>query len=305
LGAFLKKNNLEALIPLFKIGATAQGYGLLETVPALYGLMWFTPSLFKTYLPPPVGKNLRGTAFLTMLRHGYSSVWQTIVDKLRLNVVLDFEVTGIERFPDKVLINGKKNNQPIKEKIQFDYVIVTTPLKAAIQILKSPTAEEKDIFQRFQHFTLTTTLYESDKQENTQIIQYYIDLLSPNHPGAVYAQRHSERCISGAKVGSKKDAYVAYQFCDVGVCLTKERLQEIFLKTMEERHVKNVSVRLQVPWAYFHHFNQSDINAGYPWKILEIQGLNRTLFAGSSTCFESVNDVLNYNLMLVNRFVQD
>jgi len=199
----------------------------------------------------------------------------------------------------------KKNNTPIKEKLQFDYVIITTPLKGALQILQSPTAEEQDIFQRLQHFTLTTTLYESDKQEHTQIIQYYIDLLTPNHPGAVYAQRHSERCLSGSKACAQKDVHVAYQFCDAGVKLSKEKLQEILLKTLQERHVKNVSVLLQVPWAYFHHFNQININAGYPWKILDIQGLNRTLYSGSSTCFESVNDVLSYNLMLVSRFVQE
>jgi hypothetical protein len=53
---FLIKYDCEALVPLFELGHSAQGYGLVDTIPALYGLWWFPPELFWAYVPPPLGK---------------------------------------------------------------------------------------------------------------------------------------------------------------------------------------------------------------------------------------------------------
>jgi hypothetical protein len=49
---------------------------------------------------------------------------------------------------------------------------------------------------------------------------------------------------------------------------------------------------------YFWHFPQDAINDGVPWKLLEMQGDHRTIWAGSSACFESVLDVVKYNDLL-------
>jgi len=98
---------------------------------------------------------------------------------------------------------------------------------------------------------------------------------------------------------------VAYQFADVGVKLKKEDFLNKFHETMERRNITNVKVINQSFWPYFYHFEQEQIDEYYPWQILEMQGTNRTLYAGSSTCFESVNDVMNYNLMLLDRYVDD
>jgi hypothetical protein len=53
---------------------------------------------------------------------------------------------------------------------------------------------------------------------------------------------------------------------------------------------------------YFWHFPQDAINDGVPWKLLEMQGEQRTIWAGSSACFESVLDVVKYNDLLFEMF---
>ena len=48
--AFLKRNKLESLIPLLLTTHTMQGYGYLDDVAALYGLLWNTPNLMKGFM---------------------------------------------------------------------------------------------------------------------------------------------------------------------------------------------------------------------------------------------------------------
>jgi hypothetical protein len=56
------------------------------------------------------------------------------------------------------------------------------------------------------------------------------------------------------------------------------------------------------PWYYFPHFPQAAIQAGAPWKLLELQGKHGMFFVGSSCCFESVLDVMAYNDLIFKRF---
>jgi len=166
--------------------------------------------------------------------------------------------------------------------------------------LSDPTQEELEIFSKLHKYILCTTLYSSDKQSGTQVVEYRPYAM---HSQSIYAQRHSGKCLHGIKYTGEKDTYVAYQFVDPKKGLSDPKyLQESLVKDLEEREVKNIEIIEQKVWPYFYHFNQEEILQGYPWKILEMQAKNRTLYAGASTCFESVNDVLNYNLMLLNRF---
>ena len=47
---FLKRNKLESLIPIFTVTHTVFGYGYLDEVAALYGLIWNTPKLMKGFM---------------------------------------------------------------------------------------------------------------------------------------------------------------------------------------------------------------------------------------------------------------
>lgn len=53
---------------------------------------------------------------------------------------------------------------------------------------------------------------------------------------------------------------------------------------------------------YFPHFRNQAIRKGHPWTICDHQGENRTLYIGSSACFESALDVVKYNYMLLDMF---
>ena len=47
---FIVLNKLEALLPIFEASTTMQGYGHLNEIAALYGLMWNTPRFMLAFL---------------------------------------------------------------------------------------------------------------------------------------------------------------------------------------------------------------------------------------------------------------
>ena len=53
---YLDDNGLGILRPLLYASHTVQGYGRLDVVPALYGLMWNTPKMMKA-----LSNRLKGT----------------------------------------------------------------------------------------------------------------------------------------------------------------------------------------------------------------------------------------------------
>jgi len=61
-------------------------------------------------------------------------------------------------------------------------------------------------------------------------------------------------------------------------------------------------------WPYFSRFDTEGVRLGRPWDLEEAQGdpqkMPKTWFIGGSVVFESVNDVLAYNLRLLRRHSQ-
>jgi hypothetical protein len=77
-------------------------------------------------------------------------------------------------------------------------------------------------------------------------------------------------------------------------------VQEQFVEEMAAQQVKHVQIMQQYPFPYFHHFGKEDI--GNIWDLWELQGKSKTLWLGASASFESVHDVVSYNLQLLDRF---
>lgn len=72
------------------------------------------------------------------------------------------------------------------------------------------------------------------------------------------------------------------------------------MEEMAAQQVEHVQIMQQYPFPYFHHFGKEDI--GNIWDLWELQGKSKTLWLGASASFESVHDVVSYNLQLLDRF---
>ena len=78
------------------------------------------------------------------------------------------------------------------------------------------------------------------------------------------------------------------------------KVLEMFEEEMANQKVDNASVQQQFAWPYFHHFPSSSVSN--VWRLYEMQGSRKTMWIGASASFESVHDVINYNLQILDRF---
>lgn len=53
---FIQRNKLKALVPIFQISLTMQGYGHLDEIAALYGVMWNTPKFINGFKARLLGR---------------------------------------------------------------------------------------------------------------------------------------------------------------------------------------------------------------------------------------------------------
>ncbi len=114
--------------------------------------------------------------------------------------------------------------------------------------------------------------------------------------------RHSEACTNpNGKWNDKKEATVlAYQYLeDINTC-NEDVIEATFQADLKHLGMNKVTLHKTIYWDYFPHFNNDAISAGYPWKMFENQGINHSWYIDSSTCFESINALMNYNHKLMD-----
>jgi hypothetical protein len=318
-GEFLHKHGMTTLLGLLELSQSAQGYGYMETVPAFYGLWWTTPGLLTNVLKSKI-PGVETTPSLVMLKKGYAHLWQTMHTTDNLDVTLNAEVTSITRTgaaKNGVTVIHKAAGGKLKAET-FDFLILAAPFKDALRYLDA-NAQETKIFSTLQWFRLTTTLYEGapvatySDQASKRSIAYWDDNLIDGGQGHINCDRYSKAAVFGPAAAdwTGPQTRVAYQFLEPDANDDGSDLRPPFaphqglLATLKAdwaaKGFKDTKVIEQFPWKYFPHFDNEAIAKGYPWEILDMQGAHGMWYIGSSACFESVHDVVNYNLLLLER----
>lgn len=353
---FLGTNGLHAIKFWLEFAHTAQGYGYVTSIPALYGLSWISPELLKGFVTQSVKKKMSTFTTLqkmnipplqawwrntiaklliagvdyvtTMLPEGFGKLWTTIVERDGLRVLRGVEIAyrGIDRqihdASAPVLITYKHDGEDVTE--EFDFLIYTAAHSHAQRWVSDLVEPEADAFSKLTSFVLSTTLYESDPvagytdaatdkpiMYNTQKVR------GPESDGLWYSDRWDARTQAAHLQG--RQTRVGYQFVENGcrfdnrLCNTDRIadpylsesgvLRHHFLQELESQGVTNVTVIRQFPWPYFHHYENSEIASGVPWDIVDMQGQRKTWWLGASAFFESVHDVINYNLMIMRKYL--
>jgi hypothetical protein len=321
MGEFLTDNGMSSLIGYLELAQSAQGYGLLFEVPALYGLWWIHPEiLLNTITSKPKPS-------LTMLKKGYHQIWRAIAQKHSLNIVYKAHVTAITR---EAIAKGEKPvsvtysvpdaaGKAVSTTAKFDFLVLAAPLRYAPTYVTDATADEKRIFDAIHAYTLTTTLYESQPVPNftdektKATILYSDDNLQTGVEGHWYCDRYSKPCLEGIAAGTWNgtQARVSYQFnvkdLNEGADLrppftTNQALLTNLTGDIAKARVSDFKLIEQFPWSYFPHFGHEELKQGYPWELLSMQGTKNTWYIGSSACFESVHDVTTYNHIVLDRY---
>lgn len=349
---WLNHHGCGAIIPLLEIVVSSQGYGYLDTLPAYYGLVWFTADLAEAFIESRRDPE-NATPFFEILKGGWSRLFENMVKDDQLDVKLQHEVKRIDRLENEVIVSGiskvhnKENGEmeSVKFSIKGSHVFIACPFAQVKETLEL-NDDEKDIINSLIPFCFTTTLVEMDPNPNrTKSLSFKPDALSPSNrnraPGEVFLERWSAKAVypdepspyecpptgnpflsqsadnlHGHSYYHDKQVRVTYQFLDAGVRRTgglewaagpldddagKDLREQVENATASDG-ATDVKILEQYKWEHFYHYNQENLRKGLLWKLLANQGDNRTFFIGASAVFDSINDVLNYNRVIMDHF---
>eukprot|EP00795_Rhopilema_esculentum_P008077 gene8077-13993_t len=303
---FLKRNGLQALQPLFLASHTMQGYGHLDEIAALYGLMWNTPKLMFGLLSRMNGDKNTG---LFMLKHGFQHLWETIIEKEHLHIEYDVNVDHVYRVRRGSWLCTRHH-----EHCQYYKFVIWTPeLKQSIHKFQPLHADEQEIFSRTTVHYYSTSLVDSlNVRRGLTSIDYMFSNVLHKREHSVWAQRDSYAALRGdngtdyqngnypsGDDGKKMRTTVGYQYGKTKP--TRDQLKRIMESTLRRMNGKNIDIKFAIPWRYFPRFNPQDVYNGIIWDILKIQGKYGMWYSGSSVIFESVKSVVEYNELLLRK----
>lgn len=271
---------------------------------AFYALYWLDPRLVQGYID---AKLHLGPAVPTLLTKGYENIFTTIQEKQQLNVRLNVNIARITRpdpsdatGPVRILLEGAEVEE------EYDFVILAAPLPAIVHLFDA-SDEEKTIIGAMKPMIICTHLIHCNNPHDKvdQSVVSFPTGLSLTGQGHVYSIRNSRKAVhdlSGPGPNGKF-TFVTYQLTEGDHSLSSEALTEIMHTDLASYGLTDIEVEQQNINTYFYHFDMEGLANRYPWRILELQGSRKTWYIGCSVSFESVNDLVSYNDMLIDRFL--
>jgi len=300
----LQKNNLLSLVPVFLLCPIIYSYHFLTQLPAFYGLWWYNPARV-TALVDFNNNSLRIPQY-TMLRCGWQSLWAKIAEDNHVEVIANTVVKSINRGQEGVPghIITVTEGEACTVTREFDLIVVASNLRTAVSLMEDNTDEEKIMGASLHEYTLCTTSFDSDPSSSERPIELFPFPRRSNAFGQVFAQLNTRLVFDpSTPVASGKETRVVYQFLDrpprmEDMGMLKRRLKMYF----DDLSFNKPTNLRQYPWRFFPHFSSHDITKEErPWKILDLQGKNKTVYIGASVAMDSINEVLLYNQRIIEQ----
>jgi protoporphyrinogen/coproporphyrinogen III oxidase len=298
---YLDRNGFHDLIPLFSLANTVQGYGFIERVPAWYGLWWNDPLEVDGFLQTALHRVRRPASILRKgFEHYWSSLRTYLVDKWGVRIQENAHIKSVERTADIVTITNMAGEVQV-----FDFVIVTSNLADISQFL-TMTPDESDVLGALtERGNLITTLFKCKHVIDPVPISSWTSALDPARQSRLMTIRNSAKIFYPQVVDDRESDYlISYQYVERAREDTVEYQNELKNALMEDlitAGIENIEILEQHIWPYFQHWSQDGLNRHYFVKLMELQGQNRTWFAGASTLFESVHDCMEFNRALTGK----
>ena len=328
---WLEDNDFTALIPRFIVILSEQGYGNIETIPAYYGLVWAHPNLV---MGASWGK-------FRMIDTGFSSLWEALVAATPFRLELTADISEIVRDDKAVNIKwsiGTENNCE-----EFDFLFMAAPMPEALGMLDYDK-NEYEVFGNFlyREYSLMVGELQQEGEERSSIMlsddRTTAFLYNADDVGVQEDWFHlifDEQ--TGMTTLDEAPAPIGYDGIDAPVFVRKDWVlyprsvdyepysnksvsvvglihspmkTEVELRADVDSHFAAFNLTLDLydweRWRYFPRYSQSDIvDAKLPWKVWDLQGRHRTFYVGSYVSFESIADILDYNLQLINTHLCD
>eukprot|EP00093_Oithona_nana_P004323 04323.XXX_83947_85710_1 [CDS] Oithona nana genome sequencing. len=290
---FLVANDLLALEPLFRIFFNINGYGTLQEVPVIYGLIWATPlAVFDLFV---VGSK-------ALKNKSIGQLFPKMVEDEDLDVVFNFNVVSIKRKCfDRVEVESFDGDI-----MEFDYLFWSGPPSdfqkvAHFSIL--PKAHEKIFTSSAYTFAATSIVDARDMTKGFTANTFFSNLNVEKFSNEVVVDLDLEAMAMNMSMSDYVDGNFVYQddqppsekwtflaFQYGSVYEKKPSLKELKDKLVshyEAFNAKDIEVLYTKPFDYFPRWGMEEASQGYHWDLLDIQGQHNIAYIGGGCSFES------------------
>ena len=139
---FLERENLTILVPFFELLHTGHGYGYLDEVGAIYGLMRNTPELVISAALRLLEADADPYSFYAF-KEGFEKIWKTIVEKEELDIVYNSNIVNIARSPLGTYIHHTMGDGLHITIDWCDFLIWTPPMTEMLKKLSTAATHEE------------------------------------------------------------------------------------------------------------------------------------------------------------------
>jgi len=318
---FLTSQGLQGLIPFFSFLFGTQGYGRLESIPTYYGIFYFKPR-FLQRLRERIQNNvgLRGIPAFKLYSDGLESLFDAAVQREQLTVRKNARVDNIElRAAQDSKHRLSVNENGVQKSIMCDFVVFADDLKKYIALNRRRSQKEYQQFLRPSTKYVIKTLVDSlNIERGSSPVEFFAD---PFNPGAPFEYKMASSVDSyGAKYDRSGDAYRQNLFSNTddpndqrrnfkSAVYTQLTTTEPNVATANSRLLAELSAlggtNMTVVETKVHKifpcYTDRDLINGMLYDIFNMQGKNGVLYTGKSVFLDSLNHMLIYNKMLVNK----
>lgn len=257
---------------------TSYGYGYLtDDMPAYYVLR---------YLILVFGMENFGR-----VEEGNATLWERAVEYLEakgIPFVTEFEVQHVVRSESGVRIESRDGRV-----LTGDRVIFACPPKAVLKMIE-PSTTEREVLERFKTYEYRVAVTRAKNMPDASALIIQENQHQPT-------QGH---LLGYFKFNSDSDIYITSQYGTLPNDTTPsdpvalaENLKQDFANLGGEL----LEIVEEYTWSYFPHVNCEDIRSGCFNRLDSLQGQNRSVFLGSYTSFETLEDTAAATVSIINK----
>ena len=266
---FARQHGLDSLPRAFSTAFTGFGYGWFDEIPTAYVMKYIDLHMIEAFYSSD-----RRFAW----PDGVQSVWSRLAEQL--DVRTGTTVRRVTR-SDTVLVETDRGD------LEFDALILTSPLDQALDFLDASPTEER-LFSAIRTYDYRVLLCRiSGLPEGSGVL-----------PGN-FLQRQFGHVLLWAHRGGDDPLYTVYVLADGS--MTEEEIEHTCAADFQRLGAELEEVVLTRNWRYFPHVTPEAMAAGYYDELEALQGTRHTYYAGEIMSFATVEQCARYSRDLVDR----
>lgn len=306
---FLEREDLLVVAPVVSLTITSFGYGQLDQISAVYGLIWNEPRLMVAAVLQAAGK-AKDPFKAYFFKNGFELIWKTIAEVEELDIHFNIDLYSVKRNSGNVILKFWKGSY-LKEKV-CNFLIWTAPMSTLLRTLSDASHQEYSILGSLKPTIFTANLVnmKNDVRNGPYTKHFGTFTARVDHGvtsevnlrGMLIPNIQTDKEVQNKYDEENEDEKTAY-VVQLGEDYSNEKelnaaLIEHYTKGF---NASDIEILNTISWSYFPKWNPEEASKGRHWDVFEMQGLKKTWYAGSSVSFESVKDVLEYNNLLLRQ----